>query len=130
VESAFGGSLESGVRFYVVLFGRNLVSVAVKVLSHLIYFIKVFIGLYILFSVLFANVMLCNELYVTEQVYFRQLLWAILGQYKQQNISITMNIQNEPDAEQLPRYVSDFMPLLNTTELHWAPPAVGHACVN
>jgi hypothetical protein len=83
VESAFGGSMESGVRFYVVLFGRNLVSVAGKVISHLIYFIKIFIGLYVLVSVRFANMMLCNELYVTEQVYFRQLLWAILGQYKQ-----------------------------------------------
>jgi hypothetical protein len=39
-ESAFGGSLESGGRFYVVAFGRNLASVAVKMFSHLIYFIK------------------------------------------------------------------------------------------
>jgi hypothetical protein len=39
-ESAFGGSLESGGRFCVGAFGRNLTSVAVKMFSHLIYFIK------------------------------------------------------------------------------------------
>jgi hypothetical protein len=42
VESAFGGSLESGGRFCVGAFGRNLASVAVKMFSHLIYFIKKF----------------------------------------------------------------------------------------
>jgi hypothetical protein len=41
-ESAFGGSLESGGRFCVSAFDRNLVSVAVKMFSHLIYFIKKF----------------------------------------------------------------------------------------
>jgi hypothetical protein len=39
-ESAFGGSLESGGRFCVPAFGRNLASVAVKMFSHLIYFAK------------------------------------------------------------------------------------------
>jgi hypothetical protein len=42
VASAFGGSLESGCRFCVGAFGRNLASVAVKMFSHLIYFIKTF----------------------------------------------------------------------------------------
>jgi hypothetical protein len=42
VESAFGGILESGGRFCVGAFGRNLASVAVKMFSHLIYFIKKF----------------------------------------------------------------------------------------
>jgi hypothetical protein len=37
VGSAFCGSLESGGRFCVGAFGRNLVSVAVKMFSHLIY---------------------------------------------------------------------------------------------
>jgi hypothetical protein len=41
-ESAFGGSLESGGRFCVGAFGRNLASVAVKIFSHLIYFIRKF----------------------------------------------------------------------------------------
>jgi hypothetical protein len=41
-ESAFGGSLESGGRFYVGAFGRNLASVTVKMFSHLIQFIKKF----------------------------------------------------------------------------------------
>jgi hypothetical protein len=39
-ESVFGESLESGGRFCVGAFGRNLFSVAVKMFSHLIYFIK------------------------------------------------------------------------------------------
>jgi hypothetical protein len=38
-ESAFGGSLESGGRFCVGVFGRNLARVAVKMVPHLIYFI-------------------------------------------------------------------------------------------
>jgi hypothetical protein len=41
-ESVFGGSLESGFWFCVAAFDRNLASVAVKVFSHLIYFIKIF----------------------------------------------------------------------------------------
>jgi hypothetical protein len=39
-ESAFGGSLESGGRFCVDAFGRNLASVAVKMFSHLIKFLR------------------------------------------------------------------------------------------
>jgi hypothetical protein len=35
-ESAFGESLESGGRFCVGVFGRNLASEAVKMFSHLI----------------------------------------------------------------------------------------------
>jgi hypothetical protein len=42
VESASGGSLESGGRFCVGAFGRNLASVAVMMFSNLIYFIKTF----------------------------------------------------------------------------------------
>jgi hypothetical protein len=38
--SAFGGSLESGGQFCVRAFGRNLASVAMKMFSRLIYFIK------------------------------------------------------------------------------------------
>jgi len=38
----FGGSLESGDRVCVDTFGRNLVSVSVKMFSRLIYFIKKF----------------------------------------------------------------------------------------
>jgi hypothetical protein len=38
----FGGSLQSGGRFCVGAFGRNLASVAVKMFSHLIYFTKQF----------------------------------------------------------------------------------------
>jgi hypothetical protein len=41
-ESAFGGSLDSGCRFCVGAFGRNLASVVVKMFSHWIYFIKKF----------------------------------------------------------------------------------------
>jgi hypothetical protein len=36
-EFAFDGSLESGGRFCVGAFGRNLASVAVKMFAHLIY---------------------------------------------------------------------------------------------
>jgi hypothetical protein len=39
-ESAFGGSVESGGRFCIGAFGRNLASVAVKMFSHLILFVK------------------------------------------------------------------------------------------
>jgi hypothetical protein len=39
-RSAFGGSLESGGRFCVGAFGRNLASVAVKMFSYLICFIN------------------------------------------------------------------------------------------
>jgi hypothetical protein len=42
VESAFGRCLESGGRFCVGAFGRNLASVAVKKFSLLIFFIKEF----------------------------------------------------------------------------------------
>jgi hypothetical protein len=38
----FGGILESGGRFCVRAFGRNMASVAVKMFSHLIQFIKKF----------------------------------------------------------------------------------------
>jgi hypothetical protein len=41
-ESAFGRSLESGVRFCVGAFGRNLATVAVKMFPHLICIIKKF----------------------------------------------------------------------------------------
>jgi hypothetical protein len=41
-ESAFGGSLESGGRFFVGTFGRNLDRVAVKMFSDIIYFTKKF----------------------------------------------------------------------------------------
>jgi hypothetical protein len=41
-KSAFGGILESGGRFCVGAFRRNLASVAVKMFSHLIYFKKKF----------------------------------------------------------------------------------------
>jgi hypothetical protein len=41
-ESEFGGSLKSGGRFCVGAFGSNLASIAVKMFSHLIYFIKTF----------------------------------------------------------------------------------------
>jgi hypothetical protein len=37
VKSAFGGSLESGGRFCVGAFGRNLASVTVTMLSYLLY---------------------------------------------------------------------------------------------
>jgi hypothetical protein len=40
--SAFGGSLESGGRFCVGAFGRNLASVALKMFSHEIYIFKEF----------------------------------------------------------------------------------------
>jgi hypothetical protein len=42
VVGAFGGSVESGGRFCVGAFGRNLASVAVKMFSHLNFFIKKF----------------------------------------------------------------------------------------
>jgi hypothetical protein len=42
-ESAFSGSLESGGRFCVGAFGRNPASIAVKMFSHLIYFINKFL---------------------------------------------------------------------------------------
>jgi hypothetical protein len=45
-ESVFGGSLESGSRICVGAFGRNLASVAVKMFSDLIYFIKKFYKCY------------------------------------------------------------------------------------
>jgi hypothetical protein len=50
-ESAFGGSLESGGRFCVRTFDRNLGSVVVK-MSHLLYFINVVL------SNLFSKIML------------------------------------------------------------------------
>jgi hypothetical protein len=40
VESAFGDSLESGGRFCVGAFDKNVVSAAVKMFSYLIHFIK------------------------------------------------------------------------------------------
>jgi hypothetical protein len=43
VESTSSGSLESGGRFCVGTFDRNLDSVAVKMFSHLIYIIKNFL---------------------------------------------------------------------------------------
>jgi hypothetical protein len=42
VGSAFGRSLESGGRFFVGVFGMNLVSVTANVFSHPMYFIKIF----------------------------------------------------------------------------------------
>jgi hypothetical protein len=42
VASGFGWSLESVGRFCVGAFNRNLASVAVKMFSHLIYFINTF----------------------------------------------------------------------------------------
>jgi hypothetical protein len=42
VESAHGGSMETGGLFCVGAFGRNLASVTMKMFSHLIYFIKKF----------------------------------------------------------------------------------------
>jgi hypothetical protein len=41
-ESVFGRSLESGCRFCVYTFVRNLVSIAVKMFSHLIDLVKTF----------------------------------------------------------------------------------------
>jgi len=41
-EPEFGGSLESGGRFCVYAFGRNFVSVALKVSSYLIHYVKKF----------------------------------------------------------------------------------------
>jgi hypothetical protein len=54
VES--GVSLESGGRFCVGAFGRNLASDAGKMFSHLIYFIRTSYKLYILMQ--FAKIML------------------------------------------------------------------------
>jgi hypothetical protein len=42
VKYAFAVSLASGGRFCVAAFGRNLASVAVKMFSHLIWFIQKF----------------------------------------------------------------------------------------
>jgi hypothetical protein len=42
-RSAFGGNLETGGRFCVGAFGRNLVSVIGKIISDLIYFVKKFL---------------------------------------------------------------------------------------
>jgi hypothetical protein len=56
---AHGGvwlSLESGGRFCIGAFGRNLASVAVKMFSHLIYFIKKFYKFLLLMR--FAKIML------------------------------------------------------------------------
>jgi hypothetical protein len=55
-ESAFGGNLESGGRFCVGAFDRNLASVAVKMFSHLIYVIKNVIN--VVLSVQFVKIML------------------------------------------------------------------------
>jgi hypothetical protein len=41
-ESSFGGSLESGGRFFVGAFGKNLASFAMKMFPHLIYYINEF----------------------------------------------------------------------------------------
>jgi hypothetical protein len=43
--------MESGSRFCVVAFGRNMASVAVKFFSHMIYFIKVFYKCYTLSAI-------------------------------------------------------------------------------
>jgi hypothetical protein len=45
-ESAFGGNLVSGGQFCVGAFGRDLASVAVKIFSHIIYYIKKFYKCY------------------------------------------------------------------------------------
>jgi hypothetical protein len=45
-ESALGGSLESGGRFCVCAFSRNLASVAMMTISHIIYFIKTIVLFY------------------------------------------------------------------------------------
>jgi hypothetical protein len=50
-------NLESGSRFCVCAFGRNLASAAVKMFSRLIYFIKTFYKFFLL-SVRFAKIML------------------------------------------------------------------------
>jgi hypothetical protein len=55
-ESAFGGCLESGGRFCVGAFGRNLASVAVKMSPHFILFAKKFINSVL--SLRFAKIML------------------------------------------------------------------------
>jgi hypothetical protein len=53
VELLCGGSLESGGQFCVGVFGRNLVSVAMKAFSYFIHFIKKFINFVL--SMIFAK---------------------------------------------------------------------------
>jgi hypothetical protein len=57
VESAFGGSLETGGRFCVGAFGKNLASIAVKIFSHLI-FLKNKCYINFVPSIRFAKIML------------------------------------------------------------------------
>jgi hypothetical protein len=70
-ESSFGGSLESGGRFYVSAFGKNLASVSVKMFTQLIYFIKEFCSLCRLLSMRFT--INCITVQHTEKVNSRQL---------------------------------------------------------
>jgi hypothetical protein len=70
-ESVFCGSLESGGRFCVGAFGRNLVSVTMKKFSHLIYFIKKFYKLCTFQGICKDNVAInCNRAYCSTQKMF------------------------------------------------------------
>jgi hypothetical protein len=68
-ESAFGGSLESGGRFCVGAFGRNLASVALKMFLYLIQFIKRFCK-FCTFNVTFKNNAAINCIIVQQKKRF------------------------------------------------------------
>jgi hypothetical protein len=71
-ESAFVGSLESGGRFCVGAFDRNLASVAVKMFKHFIYFLRNVIN--VVLSMRFAKIMLqyIVLLFNTKDIHSRQ----------------------------------------------------------
>jgi hypothetical protein len=72
----FGGSLESGGWFCGSAFGMNLVLVAVKMFSHLMYFRKKFYKLCTLNTSLKNNAAI-NYHFSTQNVHSRQLLRVI-----------------------------------------------------
>jgi hypothetical protein len=74
VESAFGGSLESGGWFCVGAFGRNLASVAMKILSHFIYLKKAFYKFFIFNAISKDNAAInCITVLHKKKVHSRQL---------------------------------------------------------
>jgi hypothetical protein len=76
--SRSGGSLESGGRFCVRPFGRNLSSVAVKMFPRLIYYKKKFYKVCVFNAISKDNAAINCILFNTVKVYSRQIWWAIL----------------------------------------------------
>jgi hypothetical protein len=72
-KDAFVGSLESGGRFCVGAFDRNLASVTVKMFSHFIYFIKKFCKLCTLSGIYKDNAVINYIIVQHKKFHFRQI---------------------------------------------------------